>query len=199
VRTAQTGAEAVELARTFRPDAVLLDLMLPDMTGFEVLRLLRAGEPGLPVLFVTARDGAEDRVAGLTAGGDDYIAKPFRLEDVCARLRQVLRRSATAGHPTDVLVVGDLVLDDERREVTRDGDVIALSATEYELVRHLMRNAGRVLPKDEILEWVWQYDFGGQGSIVELYMSYLRRKIDSGRPPMIRTVRGVGYLLEPGS
>jgi two-component system OmpR family response regulator len=196
VRTAQEGAEAAETARTFRPDAVLLDLMLPDMTGLEVLRRLRAEEPALPVMFVTARDGAEDRIAGLTAGGDDYITKPFRLEDVAARLQNLLRRSDQAASPAGSLTVGDLVLDEERHEVARGGEVIPLSATEYELLRHLMRNAGRVLPKDEILDWVWQYDFGGEGSIVELYVSHLRRKIDAGRAPMIRTIRGVGYRLE---
>jgi two-component system OmpR family response regulator len=193
VRTAQDGAEAVEVTRQFRPDAVLLDVMLPDQSGLEVIGRLRAEAPGLPVVFVTARDG-EDRIAGLTAGGDDYITKPFRLEDVTARLGNLLRRTVPAA---GVLVVGDLVLDDEWRQATRGDDVVPLSATEYELLRHLMRNAGRVLPKDEILDWVWDYDFGGQTTIVDLYMSYLRRKIDARRAPMLSTVHGVGYLLEP--
>jgi two-component system OmpR family response regulator len=197
VRAAEDGAEGVEVARTFRPDAVLLDVMLPDLSGFEVLGRLRAEAPGLRVVFVSARDCAEDRIAGLTAGGDDYISKPFRLEDVTSRLRALLRRPAEGAGPSGVLAVGDLTLDDEWHTAIRGGNVIPLSAMEYQLLRYLMRNARRVLPRDEILAWVWPYDFGGQSAVVDVCMSSLRRKIDAGCRPMIHTVRGVGYLLEP--
>jgi two-component system OmpR family response regulator len=197
VRAAEDGAEGVEVARTFRPDAVLLDVMLPDLSGFEVLGRLRAEAPGLRVVFVSARDGAEDRIAGLTAGGDDYISKPFRLDDVTSRLRALLRRPAEGAGPSGVLAVGDLTLDDEWHTAIRGGNVIPLSAREDQLLRYLMRNARRVLPRDEILAWVWPYDFGGQSAVVDVCMSALRRKIDAGCPPMIHTVRGVGYQLEP--
>jgi two-component system OmpR family response regulator len=197
VRTAQDGAEAVEAARAFRPDAVLLDVVLPDMSGFEVIGRLRAEAPGLRVVFVSALDGEEDRIAGLAAGGDGYILKPFRLEDVTARLRTLLRRPLEAAGPSGVLAVGDLTLDDEWHQATRGGDVIPLPLTEYELLRHLVRNARRVLTRDEILHWVWRYDFQGESSVLDLYMSSLCRKIDAGRSPMIHTVRGGGYLLEP--
>jgi two-component system, OmpR family, response regulator len=198
VCAAESGTAAVELARSFRPDAVLLDRMLPDLDGFEVLRRLRVDSPGLPVVFVTARDGDGDRIAGLTARGDDCVPKPFSLEEVAASLRRLVRRAARAADDGR-LVVGDLTLDEERHEVTRGGAEIHLSATEFELLRHLVRNPGRVLSRDELRDWVWQYDFGGSDSIVELYISYLRRKLDAGRSPMIRTVRGAGYVLEPAS
>jgi len=198
VRSAGTGMAAVRAAREFQPDAVALDMMLPDFDGMEVLRRMRADNPNVPVLFLTARDAVEDRVAGLTAGGDDYVTKPFSLEEVVARLRALMRRTAIMNEGSDsVLVVGDLTLDEDSHEVTRGGDDIRLTATEFELLRYLMRNPKRVLSKAQILDRVWQYDFGGQGNIVELYISYLRRKIDAGREPMIHTMRGAGYLIKP--
>jgi two-component system OmpR family response regulator len=199
VATAQDGTAAVKTAREFRPDAVVLDVMLPDMDGLEVLRRLRADAPLVPVVFLTARDAVEDRIAGLTAGGDDYVTKPFSLEEVAARLRGLLRRTSRAVSDDGLLVVGDLTLDEESHEVTRGGDYIRLTATEFELLRYLMRNPKRVLSKAQILDRVWEYDFGGQGNIVELYISYLRRKIDAGREPMIHTMRGAGYLIKPAT
>jgi two-component system OmpR family response regulator len=199
VRTASDGSEAVRVAREFRPDAVILDVMLPDMEGLEVLRRLRADSPLLPVIFLTARDGVADRIAGLTAGGDDYVTKPFSLEEVAARLRGLLRRTNRAVADDGLLAVGDLTLDEASHEVTRGGDEIRLTATEFELLRYLMRNPRRVLSKAQILDRVWQYDFGGQGNVVELYISYLRRKIDRGREPMIHTLRGAGYMIKPAS
>ncbi|MDI9888711.1 response regulator transcription factor [Streptomyces sp. HNM0645] len=200
VRSAGDGAGAVRAARAFRPDAVVLDVMLPDMDGLTVLGRLRSELPDVPVLFLTARDAVEDRIAGLTAGGDDYVTKPFSLEEVVARLRGLIRRSATAAAARDesLLVVGDLTLDEDSHEVTRDGTPIHLTATEFELLRYLMRNPRRVLSKAQILDRVWSYDFGGQANVVELYISYLRRKIDAGRTPMIHTRRGAGYLIKPG-
>jgi two-component system OmpR family response regulator len=198
IRSVGDGASAIRVAREFRPDAVVLDVMLPDLSGLEVLRRLRAESPYLPVLLLTAKDAVEDRIAGLTAGGDDYVTKPFSLEEVTLRLRALLRRArvvaATAG---STLVVGDLTLDEDSHEVHRSGDPIALTATEFELLRYLMRNPRRVLSKAQILDRVWNYDFGGQANIVELYISYLRKKIDAGRPPMIHTMRGAGYVLKP--
>ena len=199
VRTAANGTDAVRVAREFKPDAVILDVMLPDMEGLEVLRRLRAEVPLLPVIFLTARDGVADRIAGLTAGGDDYVTKPFSLEEVAARLRGLLRRTRRAVVDDGLLVVGDLTLDEASHEVTRAGDEIRLTATEFELLRYLMRNPKRVLSKAQILDRVWQYDFGGQGNVVELYISYLRRKIDRGREPMIHTLRGAGYMIKPAT
>ena len=198
VDTALTGAAAVQLARTSPPDVIVLDMMLPDMTGLEVLRRIRTTMPHVPVLFLTAKDAVEDRVAGLTAGGDDYVTKPFSLEEVVARLRGLLRRTGVVESAEDsALVVGDLVLDEDAHEVSRAGTEIHLTATEFELLRFFMRNPRRVLSKAQILDRVWQYDFGGQANIVELYVSYLRKKIDAGREPMIHTLRGVGYILKP--
>ncbi|MFJ2651602.1 response regulator transcription factor [Streptomyces sp. NPDC087420] len=198
VRTAADGATALAVARDFRPDAVVLDWMLPDLDGLRVLRALRHGEPSVCVLFLTARDAVEDRIAGITAGGDDYVTKPYSLEEVLARLRGLLRRAGmTAGPGTNRLVVGDLTMDEEAREVRRGAATVELSRTEFELLRFLMRNPRRVLSKDQILDRVWAYDFGGRSHIVELYISYLRKKIDAGRTPMIHTVRGVGYVLKP--
>jgi two-component system OmpR family response regulator len=198
VRSAGTGMAAVRAAREFQPDAVALDMMLPDFDGMEVLRRMRADNPNVPVLFLTARDAVEDRVAGLTAGGDDYVTKPFSLEEVVARLRALMRRTAIMNEGSDsVLTVGDLTLDEDSHEVTRGGQQIALTATEFELLRYLMRNPRRVLSKAQILDRVWNYDFGGQANVVELYISYLRKKIDAGRQPMIHTMRGVGYVLKP--
>ncbi len=198
VRTAADGRTAVQLAREFRPDAVVLDIMLPDFGGLEVLRKLRVHAPTLPVLFLTAKDAVEDRIAGLTAGGDDYVTKPFSLEEVVLRLRGLMRRTGvTEAQAGAKLVVGDLSLDEDSREVYRGGERISLTATEFELLRFLMRNPRRVLSKTQILDRVWSYDFGGQANVVELYISYLRKKIDAGREPMIHTMRGAGYVLKP--
>lgn len=195
---AHTGTKAVDAARTVRPDAVVLDIMLPDIDGLEVLRRMREHVPDVPVLFLTAKDAVEDRVAGLTAGGDDYVTKPFSLEEVVARLRALMRRSGLAARQsTSVLTVGDLTLDEDSHEVARAGEEISLTATEFELLRFFMRNPRRVLSKAQILDRVWHYDFGGQANVVELYVSYLRKKIDAGRAPMIHTLRGAGYVLKP--
>jgi two-component system OmpR family response regulator len=199
VRSACDGNGAIRVAREFRPDIVVLDVMLPDIDGLEVLRRLRADTARIPVLFLTAKDGVEDRIAGLTAGGDDYVTKPFSLEEVVLRLRGLLRRAhVTEETDSAQLVVGDLTLNEDSREVRRAGDLVSLTATEFELLRFLMRNPKRVLSKMQILDRVWNYDFGGQANIVELYISYLRKKIDAGRPPMIHTMRGAGYVLKPG-
>ena len=186
VRTAGTGNAAVREAKDFQPDAVVLDMMLPDFDGLQVLRRMRDHDESVPVLFLTAKDAVEDRVAGLTAGGDDYVTKPFSLEEVVARVRALMRRTAvSAAEGSPVLVVGDLTLDEDSHEVTRGGEEIVLTATEFELLRYLMRNPRRVLSKAQILDRVWHYDFGGQANVVELYISYLRKKIDAGREPMI--------------
>ena len=198
VRSAWSGMEAVRVAREFDPDAVVLDMMLPDFGGLEVLRRMRADNANVPVLFLTAKDAVEDRVSGLTAGGDDYVTKPFSLEEVVARVRALMRRTTVAVSSSDsMLVVGDLSLDEDSHEVRRGGDEIHLTATEFELLRYLMRNPRRVLSKAQILDRVWNYDFGGQANVVELYISYLRKKIDAGREPMIHTMRGAGYVLKP--
>jgi two-component system, OmpR family, response regulator len=198
IRSAADGFGAVQAARAFQPDAVVLDMMLPDMDGLEVLRRLRAQASDVPVLFLTAKDAVEDRIAGLTGGGDDYVTKPFSLEEVVARLRGLLRRTNVTVRAEDtVLTVGDLTLDEDSHEVRRAGEPIALTATEFELLRFLMRNPRRVLSKAQILDRVWNYDFGGQANVVELYISYLRKKIDAGRAPMIHTMRGAGYVLKP--
>jgi two-component system OmpR family response regulator len=198
VRAAADGHGAVRAARDFGPDVVVLDVMLPDIDGFEVLRRLRDRSPVVPVLFLTARDAVEDRIAGLTVGGDDYVTKPFSLEEVVARLRGLLRRAGmTAQQQEAVLSVGDLTLDEDSHEVHRAGARVELTATEFELLRFLMRNPRRVLSKAQILDRVWNYDFGGQANVVELYISYLRKKIDAGREPMIHTLRGAGYVLRP--
>ncbi|MER8234790.1 response regulator transcription factor [Streptomyces sp. NPDC101490] len=199
VRSAGDGTAALRTAREFRPDAVILDVMLPDVDGLSLLGRIRRELPDVPVLFLTAKDAVEDRIAGLTAGGDDYVTKPFSLEEVVARLRGLVRRSgAVLARSESVLVVGDLTLDEDSHEVTRGGVSIHLTATEFELLRYLMRNPRRVLSKAQILDRVWSYDFGGQANVVELYISYLRRKIDAGRTPMIHTRRGAGYLIKPG-
>jgi two-component system OmpR family response regulator len=200
VRTAGDGATAVRVARELRPDAVVLDVMLPDTDGLALLRRLRGEVPDVPVLFLTARDSVEDRVAGITAGGDDYVTKPFSLEEVVARLRGLMRRAGVASRRNDAtLSVGDLTMDEDSREVHRGDVEVELTATEFELLRFLMRNPRRVLSKSQILDRVWNYDFGGQANVVELYISYLRKKIDAGRTPMIHTVRGVGYVLKPAT
>ncbi|MFI0965637.1 response regulator transcription factor [Streptomyces sp. NPDC021080] len=201
VRTAHDGVSAAAGARELLPDAVVLDVMLPDTDGFAVLRDLHTVLPGVCVLFLTARDAVEDRIAGITAGGDDYVTKPFSLEEVVARLRGLLRRAGMARRIDEGprLVVGDLAMDEEAREVTRGGDLVELSPTEFELLRFLMRNPRRVLSKAQILDRVWSYDFGGQAHVVELYISYLRKKVDAGRDPMIHTVRGAGYVIKPAA
>jgi len=198
VRTAANGMSAVRLAKEFRPDAIVLDIMLPDIDGLEVLQRIRATGAEMPVLFLTAKDSLEDRIAGLTAGGDDYVTKPFSLEEVVARLRGLIRRSTlTLAQAKDpVLTVGDLSLNEDSYEVMRGEHQIDLTVTEFELLRFLMRNPRRVLSKAQILDRVWSYDFSGRESVVELYISYLRKKVDAGRAPMIHTVRGAGYLLK---
>ena len=197
VSVAGTGSSAVSTAREQRPDAVVLDMMLPDFDGLEVLRRMRAAQPDLPVLFLTARDAVEDRVAGLTAGGDDYVTKPFSLEELVARLRGLLRRSgARRAESSALLVVGDLELDEDSHEVRRGGEEVALTATEFELLRYLMRNERVVLSKAQILDRVWKYDFQGQSNIVELYIGYLRKKVDSVEPKLIHTIRGAGYVIK---
>jgi two-component system, OmpR family, response regulator len=198
VRSAANGPDAVRAAREFRPDSVVLDVMIPGFDGLEVLRRMRAERQDVPVLFLSAKDAVEDRIAGITAGAQDYVTKPFSLEEVVARLRGMLvRAGAAAAAKATVVVVGDLALDEASREVTRGGEAIELTATEFEVLHHLMRNPRRVLSKAQLLDAVWHYDFGGQTNVVELYISYLRRKVDAGRAPMIHTVRGVGYVLKP--
>src|SRR5450759_4389974 len=197
VQTAGTGLTAVRTGRELRPDAIVLDMMLPDFDGIEVMRRLRADNPRVSVLFLTARDSVEDRVAGITAGGDDYVTKPFSLEEVLARLRGMLRRAGMSQtNASTRLAFADLTMDEEAREVRRAGDLVDLTATEFELLRFLLRNPRRVLSKAQILDRVWNYDFGGQAHVVELYISYLRKKVDSGHEPLIHTVRGVGYVLK---
>jgi two-component system OmpR family response regulator len=197
VTSAVSGAEAVAAAASEPPDLVLLDVMLPDMDGFEVVRRLReqpgtAGRP-VPVLFLTARDQQADKVTGLSLGGDDYVTKPFDLEELIARIRAILRR--TTGSPAGMLTVGDLTLDVEGHQVSRAGRQVRLSPTEFRLLSYLLHNAGRVVSKAQILDRVWHYDFGGDASIVDTYISYLRRKVDTTEPRLIHTVHGVGYVI----
>jgi two-component system OmpR family response regulator len=200
VSTAASGLEAVQVARSVRPDAIVLDIMLPDFDGLEVMRRIRTEQPDVPVIFLTAKDALDDRINGLTAGGDDYVTKPFSLEELVARLRGLLRRTgATVAREESRLVVGDLSLDEDSHEVFGAGEAINLTATEFELLRFLMRNPRRVLSKAQILDRVWNYDFGGQANVVELYISYLRKKLDAGRAPMIHTLRGAGYVLKPAA
>lgn len=196
--TAADGAEALAAAQQERPDAVVLDVMLPDMSGLDVLVALRERIPNLPVLFLTAKDELEDRIAGLSVGGDDYVTKPFSLEELVLRLRALLRRTGVSVEDNHAkIVVGDLVLDQDSHELTRAGVPISLTSKEFELLQFLMCNPRRVLSKSQILDHVWRYDFGGKSNIVEIYISYLRKKIDSGREPMIHTLRGSGYVLKP--
>ncbi len=198
VEVAHDGATALQKYRSGSPDLVVLDVMLPDTDGVSLLKKMREEGRGTPILFLTARDSLDDRLVGLTAGGDDYMTKPFSLEELVARLRGLLRRGvAPVGEDRAVLTVGDLTLDETSYEVTRAGTPISLSATEFELLRYLMRNPRHALSRAQILDRVWNYDFAGKASIVDLYVSYLRRKIDIGRTPMIHTVRGIGYSLRP--
>ena len=196
VEIAHNGREAISKFDRVGPDVLVLDIMLPDVDGLQILQRVRESDSYTPTLFLTARDSVMDRVTGLTAGADDYMTKPFSLEELVARLRGLLRRSSHLAPPTDEsLKVGDLKLEAASREVTRGGTPMSLSSTEFELLRFLMRNPRRALSRTEILDRVWNYDFAGRTSIVDLYISYLRKKIDSGREPMIHTVRGVGYML----
>ncbi|ORX06135.1 response regulator transcription factor [Mycolicibacillus trivialis] len=198
IEVAHDGQEAIRKIADFGPDVLVLDIMLPDIDGLKVLERVREAETYTPILFLTARDSVMDRVAGLTAGADDYMTKPFSLEELVARLRGLLRRSDRMTAPAgEVLAVGELVLDGSSREVSRNGDEISLTATEFDLLRFLMRNPNRALSRAEILDQVWNYGFNGRTGIVDLYISYLRKKIDADHEPMIHTVRGVGYLLRP--
>jgi two-component system OmpR family response regulator len=198
VQTAADGPGGVRAARDFKPDVVVLDVMLPGFDGLEVLARLRAEAIEAPVLYLSARDAVQDRIAGLDAGAEDYVTKPFSLAEVVTRVRGMLRRAGAAAENQDTrLIVGDLMLDESTREVTRGGVDVTLTATEFEVLRFLMQNPRHVLTKGQILEHVWRYDFTGQTNVLELYISYLRRKIEAGRPPMIHTVRGVGYVLKP--
>ena len=197
VRTAATGSEALTVAEEFKPQAVVLDVMLPDLDGFEVCRQLRSEGLNIGVLFLTAKDGMEDKVAGLTIGGDDYMTKPFSLEELVARLRALLRRIGVVEIDTDdeKIRFADLELNEATHEVHRGGQLLEMSPTEFQLLRYLLINADRVVSKSQILDHVWQYDFRGDAGIVETYISYLRKKIDAFDPPLIHTVRGVGYRL----
>ncbi len=194
VMTAASGAEALRAAAASRPDLVLLDVMMPDGDGFEVVRRMRSSGPNVPVIFLSARDGVRERVAGLALGGDDYVTKPFSLEELLERIRAVLRRTGRAA-PATRLRVADLELDEDGHEVRRDGTVIALTLTEFRLLRFLMLNAGRVLSKRQILNHVWDHNPARDGNVVEPCVSYLRRKVDQGEPRLIHTIRGVGYVL----
>lgn len=195
VHTAATGHEALTEVEHFRPDLVLLDVMLPDLDGFEVQRRLPAGPSRLPVVFLTARRDTHDRVRGLTVGADDYVTKPFSLEELVARVRAVLRRTRGEVQDEKRIAYADIELDEDTYEVRRGGVLLELTPTEFNLLRYLLVNAGRVLSKPQILDHVWHYDFGGDANVVETYISYLRKKLDRHGPPLIQTVRGIGYSL----
>jgi two-component system, OmpR family, response regulator len=197
VETAGTGADALSAVSAFRPDLIVLDVMLPDMEGFEVARRLGAERAGTPIVFLTARDAPEDKLRGLTTGGDDYVTKPFSLEELLARVRNILRRTGLAQPESSRLTFEDLELDEDAREVARAGEPVELTATEYRLLRYLMLNPRRVLTRAQILDHVWDYDFGGDARVLETYVSYLRKKLDVHGPSLIHTVRGVGYALRP--
>ena len=197
VETASSGTQAVEVARRFAPDLLILDVMMPGMDGFDVVKRLRSGGNRYPVLFLTARDATEDKVTGLTLGGDDYVTKPFSLEEVIARIRAILRRSGALAPiaPPSRVSFADIELDDDTHEVWKGGESVSLSPTEFKLLRYFMQNQGRVLSKAQILDHVWNYDFGGEANVVESYVSYLRRKVDTTEPRLLQTLRGVGYVL----
>ena len=198
VQTASNGQQALTIAQSYRPDLLVLDVMMPEIDGFTVVRRLREAGVRSPVVFLTARDSTQDKVTGLTLGGDDYVTKPFSLEEVIARIRAVLRRtSAAASTPESrsLLTFADIELDEDSHEVFKAGEAVSLSPTEFKLLRYLMQNAGRVLSKAQILDHVWHYDFGGEANVVESYVSYLRRKIDTTEPRLLHTLRGVGYVL----
>ncbi|MBG0829532.1 response regulator transcription factor [Planomonospora sp. ID67723] len=192
---AGTGAAAVSTADVFRPDLIVLDVMLPDVLGTEVCRRIRASGSEVPVVFLTALDATENKIGGLTAGGDDYVTKPFSLEELIARIRAVLRRTERAGPETGRTTFADLVIDEDAYEVWRGGRRVDLTPTEFKLLRFLTANAGRLVSKRQILDHVWEYDFGGNDGVVQTYISYLRRKVDSSGPPLIHTVPRVGYVL----
>ena len=193
--TALTGKDALAKAASFQPDLIVLDVMLPDMDGFEVAKRLGGTGSNMPILFLTARDATEDKIRGLTVGGDDYVTKPFSLDELIARVRVILRRSGRQTESRNVITFADLEMDEDMREVRRAGQVVELTATEYRLLRYLLIKARRVLTRAQILDHVWSYDFGGDAGILETYISYLRKKIDSVDPPLIHTVRGMGYVL----
>jgi two-component system, OmpR family, response regulator len=195
VESAGTGAEAIAAVASFRPHLIVLDIMLPDMEGFDVAQRLGAQRARVPIIFLTARDATDDKIRGLTLGGDDYVTKPFSLEELVARIRSILRRSGLAEPESSRLTFEDLELDEDAHEVTRNGELVDLTATEYRLLRYLMLNPRRVLTRAQLLEHVWEYDFGGDARVLETYVSYLRKKLDVHGPPLIHTVRGVGYAL----
>ncbi len=197
VATARSGRDAIERVADFRPDLVVLDVMMPGMDGYSVVRHLRGQGVQIPVVFLTAKDAAEDAVMGLTVGGDDFVTKPFSLEEVVARIRAVLRRTTGTGGTQSAapLRFADIELDDETHEIWKNGEAVTLSPTEFKLLRYLMQNPNRVLSKAQILDHVWAYDFGGDANVVESYVSYLRRKVDTTEPRLLHTVRGVGYVL----
>jgi two-component system OmpR family response regulator len=195
VESAANGTDAIAAVAARKPAVIVLDVMLPDIDGFEVARRLAGARTGVPIVFLTARDATEDIVHGLTVGGDDYMTKPFSLEELVARIRTVLRRSGHGVERSPRLVFGDLELDEDTREVSRGGRPIELTATEFRLLRYLMLNPRRVLTRSQLLDHVWQYDFGGDARVLETYISYLRKKVDVEEPPLIHTVRGVGYAL----
>jgi two-component system, OmpR family, response regulator len=195
VAQANTGREALDGVKSFRPDAVLLDVMLPDLDGFEVCRRMRNDGEKVPVIFLTAHDATEDKVRGLTLGGDDYVTKPFSLEEVVARVRVILRRAGNDPAANSRLEFADLELDEDAYRVWRAGVTVELSPTEFKLLRFFLLNPDRVLSRAQILDHVWEYDFGGGANVVETYVSYLRKKLDRLGPPLIHTVRGVGYAL----
>jgi two-component system OmpR family response regulator len=195
VQTAGTGAGAIAAVGSFKPDLMVLDVMLPDMEGFDVAQRLGAQRARVPIIYLTARDATEDKIRGLTLGGDDYVTKPFSLEELVARVRSILRRSGLAQPDSSRLSFEDIELDEDAHEVTRGGAIVDLTATEYRLLRYLMLNPRRVLTRAQLLEHVWDYDFGGDARVLETYVSYLRKKLDAHGPPLIQTVRGVGYAL----
>ena len=198
VQTASNGQQALAIAQSYRPDLLVLDVMMPEIDGFTVVRRLREAGMRSPVVFLTARDSTQDKVTGLTLGGDDYVTKPFSLEEIIARIRAVLRRTsaaASAPESRSLLTFADIELDEDSHEVVKAGEAVSLSPTEFKLLRYLMQNAGRVLSKAQILDHVWHYDFGGEANVVESYISYLRRKIDTTEPRLLHTLRGVGYVL----
>jgi two-component system, OmpR family, response regulator len=195
VESAATGREAIAKVGDFKPDLMVLDVMLPDMEGFDVAERLGAGPSRVPIVFLTAKDATEDKIRGLTLGGDDYMTKPFSLEELIARIRSILRRAGLSEPASGRIVFEDVELDEDAHEVTRGGSFIELTATEYRLLRYFLLNPRRVLTRAQLLEHVWQYDFGGDARVLETYVSYLRKKLDVHGPPLIHTVRGVGYAL----
>jgi len=197
VETAATGHEAIAAVSRFKPHLMVLDVMLPDIEGFEVASRLGAQRAGVPIIFLTARDSTEDKIRGLSGGGDDYMTKPFSLEELIARIRTILRRTGQAAAASGRLVFADLELDEESHEVIRAGKPIELTATEFRLLRYLLLNPRRVMTRAQLLDHVWDYDFGGDGRVLETYISYLRKKLDAHGPSLIRTVRGIGYGLQP--